>query len=232
MSENRAPEIMMAHPKSDDRLGRRVMGWLKKHGRETTLAAVVTLTGAGAVHHATGVDLGGPIPVGAAVDSVSSAAYDGLVKLADSELQQEQSNLAQEKTLTESFFQPNGFQEGGQIEINIAKLSEARTKEILLAIRLGQQDYEKLDVSKIISVDGLSAEPNLRLTIDNPTMVDLTAHGLGMYYTSSITTAEGTESILVPQNSVSITKPGKLKPLSAVTEITPLDVVHRISPTQ
>ena len=42
------------------------------------LLAITVLTGAGAVHHATGADVPGPIPVGGIVDKVGSTAVDDI----------------------------------------------------------------------------------------------------------------------------------------------------------
>jgi len=218
----RSERLPMASKKSG--LSRRIQIGLAKLGLITTVAA----GGAGAVHHVTGVELGGPIPVGAAADTVGSAAVDGLVKLANSEPQQEQEDLDREKAITKDLFKPNYARVNGQIEIDFANLSEARTKEILLAIRLGK-DYEKIDVSKIKTVDGLTAEPDLKFTVDNPTVVDLTTQGLGKYVTATIETDKGMEPVLLPEDSVKITIPGELKPLNTVENSDILDIVHKIN---
>lgn len=206
-------------------LSRRIQIGLAKLGLITTVAA----GGAGAVHHVTGVELGGPIPVGAAADTVESIAVDKLSNLMNSEPQQEQKNLDQETEATNALFTPNYARIGGQIEIDLANLSEARTKEILLAIRLGK-DYEKIDVSTIKAVDKLSAEPGSKFTVDSPTVADLTAQGLGMYYTATIETDKGMVPVLLPEDSVKLTIPGELKPLSTVENSDVLDVAHKISP--
>jgi hypothetical protein len=196
------------------------------------LGATVAVGGAGAVHHVTGVELGGPIPVGAVSDTIQSGAMDQLVKLSiSSGPQQEQKDLNQEIAATNELFKPNFARKGGQIEIDLANLSESRTKEILLAIRLGN-DYEKIDPSKVTTVDGLSAEPGARFAVDDPTVVDLTAQGLGIYYTGSIKTDQGlTEPVLIPESSIKLTVPGILEPISKITESDKLDVAHKISPT-
>lgn len=201
-------------------LSRRIQIGLAKLGLITTVAA----GGAGVTHHVTGVELGGPIPVG--------AAADGLVKLANNEPQQEQQNLNQEREITNGLFRPNYARVGGQIEIELANLSEARTKDILLAIRLGNP-YEKIDPNKLKAVDNLSAEPGAKFIVDSPTVVDLTGQGLGTYYTGSIETNQGlSEPVLIPESSVKLTVPGKLEPLSRITESDKLDVARKLSPTQ
>lgn len=223
--DTREDRLPMVHHKTG--LSRRIQIGLAKIG----LLATVATGGAGTIHHVTGIDLGGPIPVGAAADIVESTAVDSLIKLTKQEPQQEQANLNQEKAATIAFFKPTKAQVGGQIEIDLAKLSEARTEDILLAIRLGN-DYEKIDVSKIKAFDNLSTEPGSKFIVDNPTVVDLTTQGLGKYFTATIETDKGMEPVLLPEASVTITKPGNLEPLSAVTNSNTLNVAHKLYPTK
>lgn len=218
------PRTPMAHPAESVR--RRFAKMAAKIG----LIATVAGGGAGGVHHVTGVDVAGPVGLGAAVDNIGSAAVDKLVQLANSEPQQEQENLDQEKAATKALFKPNYARVGGQIEIDLAGLSEARTEDILLAIRMGNE-YEKIDVNNITGVNRLSAEPSSRFTIDSPTIADLTNQGLGIYYTASIETGKGMEPVLIPEGSVRLTIPGELKPLSTIEDTSVLDVAHKIFPT-
>lgn len=208
-------------------LSRRIQIGLAKLGLITTVAA----GGAGVVHHVTGVDVTGPVGLGAAADNLGSAVADNFVRSSYSEPKHAQEDLGRETEATKELLKPNYARVGGQIEIDLANLSEAQTQDILFAIRLGK-DYEKIDPSRIKAVDKLSAEPGAIFVVDNPTVVDLTEQGLGVYYTGTIENGKGIEPVLIPENSVKLTVPGELKPLSAVENSDILDVARKISPTQ
>jgi len=196
------------------------------------LGATVATGGAGAIHHATNFELGGPVPVGATSDIIQSGVMDKIVELSiSSGPQQEQKDLDQEKAITEALFKPTEVMLKGQIEVDIAKLSEARTKEILLAIRLGK-DYEKVDPRNIKAVDNISTELDSKLIIDNPTVVNLIGQGLGRYFTATITTDKNTEPVLLPESSVTTTIPGEFKLLSTVTDLPTLDAARVLYPTK
>lgn len=200
------------------------------------LITAVGAGGAGVVHHVNpNIELGGPIPVGAAADTVGSAAVEGLVKLANSEPQLAQEDLAQNKAEVEDNFKPKFGRVNGQIEIDLSKLSDVKTKQGMLAmldIRLADTT-EPIDASKIKTLDGKPAVPGLILTVDNPTVADLTGKGMGIFYTGTIDTGTGTEPVLFPESSVTVTRQGELTPLASITDpnvLNSLDVVHQISP--
>jgi len=237
--DTRAERTPMAHKKQP--LSRRIQIGLAKLG---LIAAAST----GVAHHA---GIGGPVgDIGTIPDAVGSAAVEagintvgfaaktggdlavtienGIVKLANSEPQQEQKNIEDEKAAVEALFNSSGFQADGQIEIDLANLSQARTQEMLLAARLGN-DYERIDPSKITAVGNLPAEPGAKFTVDNPTVY---GNSLERDFLATIKTNDSILTVLIPEKYVTITKSGELKPLTAITDTTPLDVVHRISPIQ
>lgn len=183
------------------------------------LGATVLTGGAGAVHHVTGADLPSPLPpIAGAADTVESTAVDAFVKLANDEPKQEQANIDYEKAQTDKMFRPTDTRVGGQIEIEVSKLTDARTKEILMAIRMGYP-YENMDPQKIDKVDNITVNEHSTIVVDAPLMADLRAAGLGYNYIADI---DGVE-VLIPEADVKVTIPGEIKHLSDIENPDNLD---------
>lgn len=225
---NRSPKPTqpMAHPDKGP-----VREWLRTHPglRNAFLAGSIVLTGAsGGIHHATGVDVTGPVGIGAAVDNAGSTIVDNLVKSSNSVVKDQQNEIKAQKEAVDFLFKPVGFHDGGQIEIDISKLGDARTAEMLLAARLGN-DFSKIDPKTITMINGALVQLDSKIEIDNPM-----TYGQGMLesYGFSITTDSGNFKVLLPGDSVTVTKPGELKQLSSITDETPLDVTHTVAPQQ
>lgn len=209
----------MAKPKESFRHKTAVL--LAKIGLVGLGATVV----AGGVHHVTDVD------VGVASDTIQSGAMDELVKLSiSSGPQQEQKDLNREKAAVEALFRPIGFQEDGEIEIDVAKLPEtAMTQAIMVAKRNGTA-YDRIDVNGMVAIDNVPVGPNSRIAVDSPTIY-VASEGPDMYFQATIETKTGPLTVLIPGSSVTETRPGIFKPINAVTETTPLDVARLLHPT-
>jgi hypothetical protein len=215
-------------------IGRRTMGWVKKHPRISS-GALAFATATGLIHHAN-PNLEGPVGtvvnVTGTVPDVVGSAVVGFLNPTDSKTP-DQTGIEYAKEQVETFFQANSFLAGGQIEIDLASLSEARTREIQLAIRLGEvhDNFDPGTVESIkISDEEFPAVPGLRIAIDNPVGVD---NGLGKYYLITVETKEGAKQDLVlPNDAVYTSRQGNFLPLGPVTDDFKLEDAHQISPAQ
>lgn len=224
-----------AHLKEGNRVGRHTAGVQRrpmakpreslKHKAAVLFAkfglfSIAATGGAGVAHHVTGFELPPPLPpVAGAADAVESKAVDAFVKLANDEPKQEQANIDNEKSRTDAMFKPTDARVGGEIEIEVSKLSEARTKDILLAIRMGN-DYQKPNPEAINVVDGITVNEESRIGVENPLIVDLTSEGLGKNYLASV---DGSE-VIIPEGAVKLIVPGDITPLSQIESSDGLNV--------
>lgn len=178
-------------------------------------------------HHRRAMIAGGAVATGVLAATLGLSALAG-----QSDFDQEMQNQQYEQTKTLEMFRPTGFFEGGEITVNIKNLTNARTLDTLLRIRLGQ-NFKPIDTNTISALDQVPIGSGQSVIISQPTEVDLRSQGLGEYFTGTIRIKgqNNPQAVIIPKDEVLITKAGiDNASLSRVDDSSQLDVARPAQP--